>query len=151
MQTSTVHLVDDDAALHPICASALVADPVLDRPACLLLDVRPTYNNGLDIQAGFHASGTTIPIVFLTGYGTVAMTVRARRGGRVPDTPADDDAILEAVAPALAVDAAAQAIRAAQARSRAAARRPRPRRPGEQADRRRPQGGGDHRHGPRGG
>ncbi|MCF4127724.1 response regulator transcription factor [Methylobacterium sp. SyP6R] len=133
MQTGTVHIVDDDAALRTalvrLCvsaglkalgyadASALLADPGIARPACILLDVRLTDESGLDVQARFQASGTTIPIVFLTGYGTIPMTVRAMRGGAVEflTKPADDEAILEAIARALALDAAAQAAQAAQA------------------------------------
>lgn len=133
MLTGTVHIVDDDAALRTalvrLCASAglrasghadassLLADPGLDRPACILLDVRLADDNGLDVQARFRAFGTTIPIVFLTGYGTIPITVRAMRGGAVEflTKPADDEAILDAVARALTLDAAAQAAQIAQA------------------------------------
>ncbi|MGE7414448.1 response regulator transcription factor [Methylobacterium tarhaniae] len=132
MQTGTVHIVDDDAALRRalvrLCGSAglkaighpdashLLANPDVERPACILLDVRLTHDDGLDVQARFQASGTTIPIIFLTGYGTIPMTVRAMRGGAVEflTKPAEDDDILAAIDRALALDAASLAAEAAR-------------------------------------
>ena len=52
-------------------------------PACLLLDVRSTDLNGLDLQLQLDGAKTNIPIVFLTGHGDIAMSVRAIKAGAI--------------------------------------------------------------------
>ena len=54
-----------------------------DAPACLVLDVRMPGGSGLDFQGELEDSGIHIPIVFITGYGDVPMTVRAMKAGAV--------------------------------------------------------------------
>lgn len=122
MPDGTVHIVDDDAplrtALIRLCrsagldatghadASGLLAAIDPGRPACILLDVRLSGDDGLAVQEMVRSMGCTIPIVFLTGYGTIPMTVRAMRGGAVEflTKPVDDDALLDALGRALRAD-----------------------------------------------
>ena len=54
-----------------------------DCPGCLVLDVRLPGMSGLDCQRRLAEAGVTIPIVFITGYADVPMTVRAMKSGAV--------------------------------------------------------------------
>ncbi len=75
-----------------------------DRPACLVLDVQMPGLSGLELQERLAAAGWSLPIVFLSGHGTVPITARAMKAGAVDflEKPVDDGALLEAVARALA-------------------------------------------------
>jgi len=110
-----VIVVDDDASVREAIASLvrsvrlevqtfgsaqefLQADPV-DRPACLVLDVRLPGSSGLDLQRDLRGRGVGIPIVFLTGYGDVPMTVRAMKEGAIEFLikPFRDQDLLDAI------------------------------------------------------
>ena len=54
-----------------------------DRPSCLVADVRMPGLSGLDLQEWLATSGRTLPMIFITGHGTVPMSVRAMRAGAV--------------------------------------------------------------------
>jgi FixJ family two-component response regulator len=77
-----------------------------DGPACLILDVRLPGENGLLVQQSLQAAVWCPPIIFLTGYGTIPMTVQAMKAGAVDflQKPVDEDALLVAVAAALEQD-----------------------------------------------
>jgi FixJ family two-component response regulator len=66
---------------------------------CLLLDVSLPDLNGLDLQAQIADHRPELPIIFLTGYGDVPMTVRAMKAGAVEflTKPFDDGVLLAAV------------------------------------------------------
>jgi FixJ family two-component response regulator len=83
-------------------------------PACLVLDVRLAGMNGLDFAEQLGAHGDPIPIVFISGVGTIPMSVRAIKAGAVEflPKPVSDDALLSALAQALARDDAARRRRA---------------------------------------
>ena len=74
-----------------------------DGAGCLVVDVRMPGENGLDLQQGLVAQGHTIPIIFITGHGDIAMAVRAMKMGAVDflTKPFDDQALLDAVQHAL--------------------------------------------------
>ncbi|MFW9265909.1 response regulator transcription factor [Pseudomonas sp. NR3] len=94
-----VYVVDDDASLRQALRSLLrsiglrvelfdsVADfmrhPRADGPSCLLLDVRLRGTSGLDFQQQLASADVHLPIVFMTGHGDIAMTVRAMKAGAV--------------------------------------------------------------------
>lgn len=96
---SVVYVVDDDPSIREAISSLLrsldffvetfaTAREFLERlptsaPCCLILDVQLPEANGFDVQAKIGASGQEIPIIFLTGHGTIPMTVRALRAGAV--------------------------------------------------------------------
>ena len=52
-----------------------------DGPACLILDVRLTGEDGLRVQDALRTAAWRPPIIFLTGHGTVPLGVRALKGG----------------------------------------------------------------------
>jgi FixJ family two-component response regulator len=55
----------------------------LDRPGCLVLDVRMPVASGLDLQRQLANSGNRKPIDFLNGHGDIPMTVQAMKAGAV--------------------------------------------------------------------
>ena len=70
-----------------------------DGPSCLVLDVRLPGLSGLDFQAELAKANIHIPIVFMTGYGDIPMTVRAMKAGAVEFLPKPfrDQDMLDAV------------------------------------------------------
>ena len=75
----------------------------MDQIACLVLDVRLPGVSGLDLQRELTQTSMPIPIIFLTGYGDVPMTVRALKAGAVEflTKPFHDQDLLDAVQQAL--------------------------------------------------
>jgi FixJ family two-component response regulator len=78
-------------------------------PCCLILDVRIPGLSGLDLQQQL-AARTDMPIIFITGYGDVPMTVRAMKAGAVEflTKPFNDGVLLTAIRHAIERSAAAQ-------------------------------------------
>ena len=72
-------------------------------PCCLLLDVSMPELNGLDLQERVASDRPELPIIFLTGYGDVPMTVRAMKAGAVEflTKPFDDEVLIAAIARAI--------------------------------------------------
>ena len=125
-----VYVVDDDAsicrALARLLRSAGFAVQTFpsakafldwsapDRPACLVLDIRMPGPSGLDLQSALREADRLLPIVFITGHGDVATSVRAMKAGAVDflTKPVKRDVLLAAARAALAHDAATRAHRA---------------------------------------
>jgi len=94
-----VFIVDDDAGLRESLGSLLrsiglrvelfasvtefMNHPRPETVSCLVLDVRLQGSSGLDFQSELAATGINVPIVFITGHGDIAMTVRAMKAGAV--------------------------------------------------------------------
>jgi FixJ family two-component response regulator len=70
-----------------------------DVPSCLVLDVRLPDVSGLDLQRELAKANVDLPIIFVTGYGDVPMSVRAMKAGAVEflTKPYRDQDLLEAV------------------------------------------------------
>jgi FixJ family two-component response regulator len=64
-------------------AAQFLARPRLTVPSCLVLDVRLPDLNGLDLQQRVASERGDMPIIFITGYGDVPMTVKAMKAGAV--------------------------------------------------------------------
>jgi FixJ family two-component response regulator len=110
-----VLVIDDDASLREALSSLFrsvglqvktfaAATEFLefkppDCPTCLVLDVRLPGLSGLDFQAELAKANINIPIVFMTGYGDIPMTVRAMKAGAVEFLPKPfrDQDMLDAV------------------------------------------------------
>jgi FixJ family two-component response regulator len=78
-----------------------------DRPACLILDVRLPGTSGLDFQQELARLGVSMPIIFITGYADVPMSVQAMKAGAVEFLckPFRDEDLLRAVRSAIKKDA----------------------------------------------
>jgi FixJ family two-component response regulator len=76
--------------------------------SCLILDVQLPGLSGLDFQAELAAAKINIPIIFITGYGDIPMTVKAMRAGAVEflTKPFRAQELLDAVRMALQGDRA---------------------------------------------
>jgi len=92
-----------------------------DAPGCLVLDVRLPGVSGLDLQHQFVEANIQIPIIFITGYGDIRMSVRAMKAGAVEflTKPFRDQDLLDAVQQAVDRDRAVRAQRAEVAELRA--------------------------------
>jgi FixJ family two-component response regulator len=122
-----VIIVDDDSsvreALTDLILSAgyqsacfpstrdLLESEALDRPGCLILDVRMPGVSGLDLQQQLVRNGNAKPVIFLTGHGDIPMSVQAMKTGAVDflTKPVRDQTLLDAVAAGIAMDAAQRA------------------------------------------
>jgi FixJ family two-component response regulator len=85
-------------------AQAFLEHPLPDHPACLVLDVRLPGLSGLDLQAALGPRQDTVPIIFITGRGSIPMSVQAMKGGALDflKKPVDGDLLLESIQRALA-------------------------------------------------
>jgi FixJ family two-component response regulator len=115
----TVFVVDDDVSVRESLddlvrtagwevrtfesAEAFLACPPASGPSCLVLDVGLPELNGLDLQARIAGDRAEMPIIFITGFGDVPMTVRAMKAGAAEflTKPFDDEALLGAIEAAL--------------------------------------------------
>ena len=89
-----------------------------DRPTCLIVDVRMPGLSGLDLQEDLLAHGLTQPIIFITGHGTIPMSVRAMKAGAIHflQKPFEDQELLDALHQALERETLAWQTRAEQTR-----------------------------------
>lgn len=123
MSAPVVFIVDDDDAvrsslrlllkswsLESACfssAEAFLADYSPAQPGCLVLDVRMPGMSGIELQQQLNARGATLPVIFITGHGHVAMAVEAMQAGAFDflQKPFRDDDLLGRIQRALAKDA----------------------------------------------
>ena len=123
--TPTVFVVDDDDGVRQsleslICgagwqpetfssAQQFLSCQRARAPSCLVLDMTLPDLNGLDLQARIAADRITLPIIFITGYGDVPMTVRAMKAGAMEflTKPFRSDVLLGAIGRAIESSSAA--------------------------------------------
>src|SRR5262245_52986385 len=72
-------------------------------PRCLVLDVDLPDVSGLDVQRRLAAEGGYMPVIFVTGHGDVAISVKAMKAGALEflTEPFEDDVLLAAIRQAL--------------------------------------------------
>ncbi|MGO9436274.1 MAG: response regulator transcription factor [Terracidiphilus sp.] len=117
--TPIVFVVDDDLSVResleslirfegwqPVmfgAAQEFLAHPRVSVPSCLVLDVSLPGLSGLDLQKRIAVERHVLPIIFITGYGDVPMTVRAMKGGAQEflTKPFNNDVLLIAIRAAL--------------------------------------------------
>jgi FixJ family two-component response regulator len=117
-----VHIVDDDQAVreslgdllqsmdYRVALYASAADflkvELPDVPACLVLDVRLPGTSGLELQAYLAGINVGLPVILMTGYGDIPMSVRAMKLGAVDflTKPIQNQDLLDAVAVAIRKD-----------------------------------------------
>jgi FixJ family two-component response regulator len=113
--TPIVFVVDDDVSVREALeglirfegwrvetfasAAEFLSRPRFAGPGCLVLDVTLPDLNGLDLQSRVIAERSDLPIIFITGYGDVPMTVKAMKAGALEflTKPIDDEALLTAI------------------------------------------------------
>ena len=113
--TPIVFVVDDDVSVREsleslvrcagwqpetfASAQEFLARPRVLVPSCLVLDVALPGLNGLQLQERIAADRSEMPIIFITGYGDVPMTVQAMKGGAVEflTKPFSDDVLVSAI------------------------------------------------------
>jgi FixJ family two-component response regulator len=113
--TPIVFVVDDDISVREslellirsegwepetfASAQEFLARPRALVPSCLVLDVSLPGLNGLELQKRVAIERTDVPIIFITGYGDVPMTVQAMKAGAVEflTKPFSDDVLLSAI------------------------------------------------------
>jgi len=81
-----------------------------DLPGCVVLDVELPGLSGLDLQRELAAHGIKLPVIFITGYGDIPMSVRAMKAGAVEflTKPFRDQDLLDAIQQALERDRVAR-------------------------------------------
>lgn len=135
-QKAIVHVVDDDPSmrealqnlLHSIAietrtyatARDFFATSVSDAPGCLVVDIRLPDMNGLDFQVQLTQAGVRLPVVMMTGYGDIPMSVRAMKYGAVDflEKPFKDQDMLDAVLTAIERDRHRRAVEGEVAKMR---------------------------------
>ena len=119
---ATVIIVDDDAEVRTALENLLrsmgfrvksfasaqkfMEGPPSWGPCCLVLDVRLPGQSGLELQAQLAAQGVKLPIVFISGYADIQMSVKAMKAGAVEflQKPFRDQDLLDAVQNAIERD-----------------------------------------------
>jgi FixJ family two-component response regulator len=127
-QKAIVHVIDDDPSMRGALqdlflsidletrtyatARDFLAMPLPDAPGCLVIDIRLPDANGLDFQARLTQMGVRLPVVMMTGYGDIPMSVRAMKRGAVDflPKPFKDQDMLDAVLAAIERDRQRRAI-----------------------------------------
>jgi FixJ family two-component response regulator len=77
-----------------------------DKAGCLILDVRMPGMSGIELQKQLTNTGRRIPIIFITGHGSIPMSVKAVKAGAVDfiEKPFDDQKLIDAINTALIED-----------------------------------------------
>lgn len=117
-----VFVVDDDSAMREALksllqsvglqvalfdsAQGLMQSALPDVPSCIILDIRLPRVSGLDFQAELAKASIHVPIIFITGYGDIPMSVKAMKAGAVDflTKPFRDQELLDAVSTAIERD-----------------------------------------------
>ena len=112
---ATVFIVDDDQSVRTALArlmrsASLHAETFAsgkeflerehpDGPGCMVLDLSMPGSTGLELQQDMAAADIDLPIIFLTGHGSVPSSVKALKSGAVDffEKPVDDDRLLSAI------------------------------------------------------
>jgi FixJ family two-component response regulator len=117
-----VHILDDDRAVRDSIADLLrsmdyqvalygTASEFLtvdlpDAPACLVLDIRLPGTSGLELQESLTRRNIQLPVILMTGFGDILMSVRGMKAGAVDFLvkPLREQDLLDAIATAIRID-----------------------------------------------
>ena len=123
MTATTVHIVDDDAAVRDSLAWLLKSRGLTTqcwasgaeflgnasgrRYGCLVLDIRMPEMSGIELFDRLRQMGCSLPVIFLTGHGDVPMAVQAIKDGAFDflEKPVDEDKLFQRVSAAMALNA----------------------------------------------
>jgi two-component system response regulator FixJ len=122
MVNSIVWVVDDDEA---VCDSLVLLFKTVglqtrtfpdgksflndfddSQPGCIVVDLRMPGMSGLELQESLHQKQSTLPIIFITGHGTIDSAVHAMRAGAIDflQKPFDDQELLDTIQRAIRLD-----------------------------------------------
>lgn len=119
-KSPTIFVIDDDASVRTSLTRLLRSagltveafpsgEAYLERPphdgcGCIVLDVCMTGLSGTELQARLAQKGCDLPIIFLTGHGSIPMGVGAMKQGAADflTKPVDDEVLLQTIQQALA-------------------------------------------------
>jgi FixJ family two-component response regulator len=125
-----VYVVDDDLSVRQALSSVIrsvglrvetfasaqefLRHPRADAPGCLVLDVQLPDTSGLDLAQELQAAHGSLPVIFITGHGTIPMSVRAMKAGALEflTKPFQEEDLLAAIHQAVERDRDARAERA---------------------------------------
>jgi RNA polymerase sigma factor (sigma-70 family) len=111
----TIFIVDDDPSVRDsmelmlksvgfnvksfASAQEFLKANLQEGPGCLILDVRMPGMSGLDLQEKLVSAEAPLPVIFITGHGTVPMSVRAMKAGAVDflQKPFEEQDLLDAI------------------------------------------------------
>ena len=117
-----VHIIDDDQSVRNSLdsllrsvgmqtraysdASSFLSAQRPELASCIVLDIRMPGMSGLEFQSQLSQHHIQMPIIFMTGFGDIAMSVKAMKAGAVDflTKPFRDQDILDAVARAIEMD-----------------------------------------------
>ncbi len=121
-EKAIVHVIDDDASMRGALedlfdsvglaaktyatARDFLAASLPNKPGCVVADIRLPDMNGLDFQDRLNRIGVRLPVVMMTGWGDIPMSVRAMKQGAVDflSKPFRDQDMLDAVQGAIERD-----------------------------------------------
>jgi FixJ family two-component response regulator len=121
-ERAVVHVVDDDASVRGALqnlfdsvgietqayatAGDFLASTFPTRAGCIVIDIRLPDMNGLEFQVELTRMGIRLPVIMITGYGDIPMSVRAMKRGAVDflPKPFHDQDMLDAVMAAIERD-----------------------------------------------
>jgi FixJ family two-component response regulator len=144
-EDAIVYVVDDDLSVREALRSLIrsvglrcetfasaaefLRYPRAENPSCVVLDVQLPDASGLDLMGVLDAEEAPIPIIFITGHGTIPMSVRAMKSGAMEflTKPFREEDLIAAMRQALERDSAARQQRAELAGLRARMKRLTPR------------------------
>ena len=117
----TIYIVDDDPSVRQstammlqsvgfdvktfVSAQDFLNANVQETFGCLILDVRMPGVSGLDLQEKLVSLRTPLPVIFITGHGTIPMSVRAMKAGAVDflQKPFEEQELLDAINRAISI------------------------------------------------
>ncbi len=123
----TVYIVDDDEAVRSsiefwlsslgmdvrtfASGEDLLVGFAPESPCCIVVDLRMPNMDGLALQNRLHKEGTRVPIIFLTGHGSIPLAVQAMENGAVDflEKPFEKEVLLKRIEQALDRDSAQEA------------------------------------------
>lgn len=112
---AVVYVIDDDASVRNslgrlirsvgldvktfLSARDFLSYNPPDRPGCLVLDVKMPGMTGMELQEELTAVNRFIPIIFITGFGNVPVSVQAMKAGAFDflEKPFDDKTLIDAI------------------------------------------------------
>lgn len=106
---SSLTMLLESAGYHVECFSSAIefleSGIIHSKDSCIVLDVKMSGLNGLDLQKELTSINCITPIIFITGHGDIPMSVQAMKDGAVNflPKPFDDDQLLDSISEALSM------------------------------------------------